>query len=804
MTRLRRHSGLIIILSAYFMLGGLYLWTTPLLETPDEASHFSVAKYMADERRMPPQQPPPAEPEPVPIIHEGAPIYYAPPLYYALGAILIADLDTEGYAQGVIPNPNWERGWSPTPGRSPENKHMYVHTVDQRAPYAGWAKAMYRLRMFSLLLGGATVVGTYALARALWPLAADQGWVLAATALVAFNPVFLFSTTGVTNDALLIALSTWAFVIMARLVGLGARSPGRNGWVLTILLGIVMGLAGLTKQSAFVFLPVAVLSVLWGASAQPRPKRTAVIWLVLFALLVALVSGWWYLHNAVVYDDPLGMRPHQIPSGSDRPSLTQTARQLGQVLQGYWGAFGWGLILVDPVVYVFLAAFAVIGLLGWLRRPVGRRSESPSPEHLLRSKLEQRLLIILGLGVGLNLLGLVIWLLSTSLPFGSRLLFPTLAPLAVLLVTGWRRWLGNRCAQRFAWAVGLAFGVYALVVPWRYLRPAYADAVVPPGAVAQAVPLDAQFCVGESDEGSSSSTGESMGCIRLLGYRATPEAAYPGDRITLALYWQALDPIADDLTVFVQIAPQDPQQRIVGVDEFLGSSRYPSSVWRTGEVIQQVHRFQLPEDVPAPALYWYNVGLYGESGSERLAVTVDDIFIHDRAVRLGPLALRGQQPKEPQQRMDYHFGSAIRLIGYDVEVTSDGAGSETENQASEPAASVTVTLYWQSDARPENDWVVFVHLLDADGQLVAQHDGSPREGEYPTWAWQPGERVSDTHTLFLPPDLAAGTYHLQIGLYLPGAGTRAPISDSAGQAVPDGVLSLTDFYWDGQNVVPGD
>jgi 4-amino-4-deoxy-L-arabinose transferase-like glycosyltransferase len=804
MTRLRRHSGLIIILSAYFVLGGLYLWTTPLLETPDEASHFSVAKYMADEGRIPPQQPPPAEPEPVPIIHEGAPVYYAPPLYYALGAILIADLDTSGYAQGVIPNPNWGRGWSPTPGRSPENKHMYVHTADQRAPYAGWAQAMYRLRVFSLLLGGATVTGTYALARALWPLAGDRGWVWAATALVAFNPAFLFSTTGVTNGALLIALSTWAFVIMARLVGLRTRPTGRNGWVLTTLLGVVMGLAGLTKQSAFVFLPAAGLAVLWGASTQPRSKRTAIIWLVLLALLVALVSGWWYLHNTLAYDDPLGMRPHQIPSGSDRPSLTQTVRQLGQVLQGYWGAFGWGLILVDPVVYLFLAAFAAIGLLGWLRRPMGRTPETLTSKHPPRSNIEQRLVIILGLGVGLNSLGLAVWLLTTSLPFGSRLFFPTLAPLAVLLVMGWRRWLGSRRAQRFAWAVALAFGLYALVVPWRYLRPAYADAVVPPATVAQAVPLDAQFCVREPDEGASGPTSEPKGCIRLLGYRATPEAAHPGDRITLALYWQATEPIADDLTVFVQIAPQDPQRRIVGVDEFLGSSRYPSSVWRTDEVVQQVHQFQLPEDVPAPALYWFNVGLYGEPGSERLAVTVDESVIRDRAVRLGPLALRGQDPKEPQQRIDYRFGPAIRLTGYDVETASDGMGSETENQAPEPAASVPITLYWQADATPENDWVVFVHLLDADWQLVAQHDGSPRDGEYPTWAWQPGERVSDTHKLLLPPDLVAGTYRLQVGLYLPDDGARAPISDSAAQPVPDGVLSLTDLHWDGQGVVRGD
>ena len=798
MNRLLQYSGLIFILAAFFALGGLYLWATPLLETPDEASHFSVVKYMADEGRLPPQQAPPAEPEPVPIIREGAPTYYAPPLYHALGAILVADLNTEGYAQGVVPNPNWGRGWSPMPGRSPENKHMYVHTADQRSPYADWAQGMYRVRLFSLLLGGATVAGTYVLARTLWPRVADHGRVLAATALVAFNPVFLFSTIGITNDVLLITLSTWAFVVMARLVGLGTRPSGRSGWVLVTLLGILMGLAALTKQSAFVFLPVAALSVIWGASTQPRPWRTALSWFLLFAVLVVLISGWWYLHNTLAYGDPLGMRPHQLPAGSARPSLSQAIRELGQVLQGYWAVFGWGLILVDPVIHLLIAAFVGTGLLGWLRQPVGQtRSETLSQEHRQRSKIEKRIVVILGFCLLLNLMGLVVWLLSTSVPFGSRLLFPTLAPLAVLLVMGWRRWLGPRRARWFAWIVALAFGLYAFVVPWRYLRPVYASSVVPPSAVAQAMPLDVQFCAREPSQGPSGTTGASKGCIQLLGYRVIPESANPGDRVTLTLYWQATAPITDDLTVFVQIAPRDPQQRIAGLDDFLGSSRYPSGVWRENDVVQQVHEFQLPIDVPAPALYWYSVGLYDEPGSERLAVIIDDVLIPDRVVRLGPLALRGQDAKEPRQRIDYRFGSAIHLMGYDVDVVA-GAG------ASEPASSLSVTLYWEADVAPENDWIAFVHLLDLEGQLVAQHDGSPREGEYPTWAWNPGDRVSDTHDLLLPSDLSPGTYRLQVGLYRSTDGVRAPIFDSVAHPVPDGVLPLTDLVWDGQDVSGGE
>jgi 4-amino-4-deoxy-L-arabinose transferase-like glycosyltransferase len=290
---LREHGGLVVILMAFLALGIAYLWATPLLETPDEPSHFSVVKYIADEGHLPPAHPAPPEAGPVPVIQPGPPVYYAPPLYYVLGALLIGDLDTDGFAAGVIPNPNWARGWAPTPGHSPENKHIYVHTAAQRPPYAGWAIAMLRLRVFSLLLGGATVVGVYALAHMLWFSRSvsrrgsmEQSWVLATTALVAFNPAFLFVTIGVTNDALLIALSTWAFVVMAWVI-MGEAS---QRWGRVALLGLLLGLGALTKQSALALFPVAALAVVWGA----RSRREALQWLFLCFGIAALVASWWY------------------------------------------------------------------------------------------------------------------------------------------------------------------------------------------------------------------------------------------------------------------------------------------------------------------------------------------------------------------------------------------------------------------------------------------------------------------------------------------------------------------------------
>ena len=808
------HAGQALILAAFVVLGIIYLQVTPLLETPDEPSHFSVVKHIADERRLPPARPAPPDMPDVPVILPGPPVYYAPPLYYALGAPLITGLDTAGFADAVVPNPNWARGWAPTPGRSPENKHIYVHTADQRPPRAGWAVAMRRLRAFSLLWGTVTVSGVHTLARTLWP---RSNWALAATALVAFNPAFLFVTTGVTNDALLFALSAWAFALMARMiksvksptVGIAHRhcvrsAPGTgrpDKWVqvlsqknaprndssgiagdaqpsgarfgLTVgALGVIMGLAALTKQSALAFMPAAALAVLWGARARAHTWRATFKWLCLWGALVALVAGWWYLHNTLTYHDPLGFEPHQPPTEDWRPPLTLMLRQLGQALQGYWGAFGWGLILVDPTIYGLSAIFAGVGLLGLLRRPGFtapsawlRRGwhnvsqPSPSPQATRR-----RIVILLGLGLCLNLIGLGLWLWRTSAPYG-RLLFPTLGPLAVWLTLGWQRWLGPSRARHFAWAVALVMGLYAVLVPWRYLQPAYASPVVSSVSAENAPALDVQF----------------DGRLQLLSGSIQPERVQPGEMATLTLYWQALQPLTEDLTVFVQLAPRDPEQRVAGLDEYLGSTRYPTSAWQVGEVIQQTHQVRLPDDVQTPTLYWFTVGLYDEPGSEPWPVMADGSAVPNRVIRLGPLRVLTPVALQAQVLAPPHrLGTAIRVAGYDLNLGSD---------------TLSVTLHWQAEDTPQEDLIAFVHMLDPAGNLVAQDDRRPRQEEYPTWAWQAGDHVPDVHLLRLPTHLTPGRYRLVAGLYHSQDGARLAVWDADGNRMPDDVVPLGAVTW---------
>lgn len=91
-------------------------------------------------------------------------------------------------------------------------------------------------------------------------------------------------------------------------------------------------------------------------------------------------------------------------------------------------------------------------------------------------------------------------------------------------------------------------------------------------------------------------------------------------------------------------------------------------------------------------------------------------------------------------------------------------------------AAAGVDLVWRADGAVQQEAKVFVHLYDAAGNLVAQHDSVPVNGTRPTTTWEAGETLVDRHGLALP-DQVAGPLQLVVGLYEPATGERLRTSD---------------------------
>jgi len=77
------------------------------------------------------------------------------------------------------------------------------------------------------------------------------------------------------------------------------------------------------------------------------------------------------------------------------------------------------------------------------------------------------------------------------------------------------------------------------------------------------------------------------------------------------------------------------------------------------------------------------------------------------------------------------------------------------------------------------DYWVFVHFLDTDGELMWTDDHAPAT---PTRQWKPGAAVEYARTMFVPKFPYVGETRIEIGLFSPTTGTRLPLAaDTEGQ-----------------------
>ncbi len=133
-----------------------------------------------------------------------------------------------------------------------------------------------------------------------------------------------------------------------------------------------------------------------------------------------------------------------------------------------------------------------------------------------------------------------------------------------------------------------------------------------------------------------------------------------------------------------------------------------------------------------------------------------------------------------QNALPARFGDALALDAFDYSASRVARG--------EPFA---LLLYWRARARVEKDYTVFVHLVDANGKMIASVDSPPRRGNLPTSAWRVDLPVADGIILPIPADAPPGNYRLEIGMYDLQTLQRLAIFDAHGQPIGDAIMIET-------------
>ena len=165
-----------------------------------------------------------------------------------------------------------------------------------------------------------------------------------------------------------------------------------------------------------------------------------------------------------------------------------------------------------------------------------------------------------------------------------------------------------------------------------------------------------------------------------------------------ALTWQATQEISN-VAIRIKLNDRDLETRTV--------TRLAS-----GEMLIDRYAPRIPRDLAA--------GVY--------QVTVNDFLIGTVTVKEVE-----RQMTAPTMTVNSNkvIGDQSELVGYDLKNDS-------------------ITLHWRALKETDVDYTLFVHILDANGQIVAQNDSQPHRRDdppgrlYPTSLWVKGEYVSDT------------------------------------------------------------
>ncbi len=257
--------------------------------------------------------------------------------------------------------------------------------------------------------------------------------------------------------------------------------------------------------------------------------------------------------------------------------------------------------------------------------------------------------------------------------------------------------------------------------------------------------------------------------LHLLGYDLPRTTFEPGETITFTTHTEAVYP--PPATIYWRAQLADRAGKIISqVERDPFGNRYPVQRWFPGAVANDAWALPMPAQL-APGAYQLQLGLYRRT--DGMFVDVHPLFSekalqeHYAAAPLTQIKIPLPPPSAAELRAarisEQRFGETMTLLRYAL--TTERA-----------TRRVQLTLYWQAFGIAPTDYTVFVHLLDAGGNIVAQHDAQPRGGAYPTSVWDIGEIVRDDYALVAPPD-AIAPFTLAIGMYAQPGLKRLPVGN---------------------------
>lgn len=238
--------------------------------------------------------------------------------------------------------------------------------------------------------------------------------------------------------------------------------------------------------------------------------------------------------------------------------------------------------------------------------------------------------------------------------------------------------------------------------------------------------------------------------LRLLGWSVAPYDATTG-HVQVTLAWDAAGAAAAGALPPVTVWIKDASGEVWATDQGVGKISETVPAWLDHQAIQQTLTLSPPAGL-LPGDYQVEMAVSGGDGQTLGRVTLPATPIE---TALPAEVIRPDQPVV--------FDAAVQLVGYEMQPAETGW---------------QIDLLWGALAPPP-EAQFFVHLMDAAGQMVAQHDGP-----LPTWPAGALARERVHLTLLADQPSTAEDFAIYVGLYRPATGERLPLA-VGGQDVPD-------------------
>lgn len=436
MSNSKQRAGIFLIEILFFFIGSFYIYYTPLWTPADEERHFAYCEFIAHHHTLAVFKPAFEENEVYMAFH--------PPLYYLLGS-LACDNDSLLLEEHLVVNDGpgvitLKNPPDPPPGFSRKIRSAYI------------------LRCCSLLFSGFTVWFVFKTAQLIFP---NQLPVqIAAAVFVAMNPEFTHVSASITNDSLNIMLATASLYMLARFT----QRP--TSILLAFLCGLLSGCALMTKTTSLFLIPVVSFT---GVYALCKDFRHRVLPVFIMFLIVAVVGGWWYARNWILFDDPFFARTirtaHPWTPRYAPLMIHELTTIIYKTLLSYFGYFGGSKVPLPLVFLTWYGGITILGFLGcvkslfsWLRR----RRISP-------------LVILYGIALIGGIGFFIIFNINYVGAYSGRYLFAVICPETLMIIGGVKKLIPQRLKSPvFALCSfgGVVFNIMALMF---VLKPGYME-----------------------------------------------------------------------------------------------------------------------------------------------------------------------------------------------------------------------------------------------------------------------------------------------------------------------------------------